>query len=112
MQELPAEIQKLEGLAGEGELLLLCHPGVRSLQATQWLREQGLKNCYSVTGGIDRWSVRSSGRHSDTISRTIRSGRSQRSLNLLSAIARQTSHVSFGVSAVAVPIGIAATTKR
>ncbi len=56
MQELPAEIQKLEGLAGEGELLLLCHHGVRSLQATQWLREQGLKNCYSVTGGIDRWS--------------------------------------------------------
>jgi rhodanese-related sulfurtransferase len=21
-----------------------------------WLREQGLENCYSVAGGIDRWS--------------------------------------------------------
>lgn len=56
MQEIPAEIQKLEGLAGEGELLLLCHHGVRSLQAAQWLRGHGLENCFSVTGGIDRWS--------------------------------------------------------
>lgn len=56
MQEIPVEIRKLEGLAGQGELLLLCHHGVRSLQATQWLREQGLENCYSVSGGIDRWS--------------------------------------------------------
>ena len=56
MQEIPAEIQKLESWAGEGELLLLCHHGVRSLQAAQWLREHGLENCFSVTGGIDRWS--------------------------------------------------------
>lgn len=56
MQEIPAELQKLEELAGEGELLLFCHHGVRSLQAAQWLREHGLENCFSVTGGIDRWS--------------------------------------------------------
>lgn len=56
MQEIPAEFQKLEGLSDEGELLLLCHHGVRSLQATQWLRQRGLENCFSVTGGIDRWS--------------------------------------------------------
>lgn len=56
MQEIPAEFQKLEGLSGEGELLLLCHHGVRSLQAAQWLRQRGLENCFSVTGGIDRWS--------------------------------------------------------
>lgn len=56
MQEIPVEIQKLEGLAGEGELLLFCHHGVRSLQAAQWLREHGIANCFSVTGGIDRWS--------------------------------------------------------
>ncbi len=56
MQEIPAEIQKLEGLAAGGELLLLCHHGVRSLQAAQWLREHGLGNSYSVSGGIDRWS--------------------------------------------------------
>lgn len=56
MQEIPAEIQKLETLAEEDELLLLCHHGVRSLQVAQWLREHGLENCFSVTGGIDRWS--------------------------------------------------------
>ena len=56
MQEIPAELQKLEGLSDEGELLLLCHHGVRSLQAAQWLRQRGLENCFSVTGGIDRWS--------------------------------------------------------
>jgi rhodanese-related sulfurtransferase len=21
-----------------------------------WLRAQGIENCYSITGGIDRWS--------------------------------------------------------
>jgi rhodanese-related sulfurtransferase len=56
LQEIPSEIQKLEELADENELLLLCHHGVRSLQAAQWLREHGLENCFSVTGGIDRWS--------------------------------------------------------
>jgi rhodanese-related sulfurtransferase len=56
MQDIPAELQKLEELAGENELLLFCHHGVRSLQAAQWLREHGLENCFSVTGGIDRWS--------------------------------------------------------
>lgn len=56
MHEIPAEFQKLEGLSDEGELLFLCHHGVRSLQAAQWLRQRGLENCFSVTGGIDRWS--------------------------------------------------------
>jgi rhodanese-related sulfurtransferase len=56
MQEIPAELQKLEELAAESELLLICHHGVRSLQAAQWLREQGVENCFSVTGGMDRWS--------------------------------------------------------
>lgn len=56
MQEIPAEIQKLDSMSDESELLLLCHHGVRSLQAAQWLREHGLENCFSVIGGIDRWS--------------------------------------------------------
>ena len=56
MQEIPAELQNLEKLASEAELLLLCHHGVRSLQAAQWLKEQGIRNCASVSGGIDRWS--------------------------------------------------------
>ena len=56
MQSVPAELQKLEALADETSLLVLCHHGVRSLQVTSWLREHGVENCYSVAGGIDRWS--------------------------------------------------------
>src|SRR3954451_16337899 len=56
MSLVPAAVQRLEGFAGEGDLLVLCHHGVRSLQVVLWLREQGIENCYSVAGGIDRWS--------------------------------------------------------
>jgi rhodanese-related sulfurtransferase len=57
MGSVPAELQKLEGLADNGDLLILCHHGVRSLQVTMWLRARGIENCFSVAGGIDRWSV-------------------------------------------------------
>jgi rhodanese-related sulfurtransferase len=56
MGSVPAELQKLEGLADSSDLLILCHHGVRSLQVTMWLRARGIENCYSVMGGIDRWS--------------------------------------------------------
>ncbi len=56
MQSIPAELQRLEKWADERDLLLLCHHGVRSLQVANWLRAQGVENCYSVAGGIDRWS--------------------------------------------------------
>ena len=35
---------------------LHCKPGGRSLQALQFLREQGFKNLKSVKGGITAWS--------------------------------------------------------
>ena len=56
MQSIPAALQKLEGIADAQDLLILCHHGVRSLQVVSWLRAQGLENCFSVAGGIDRWS--------------------------------------------------------
>lgn len=57
MQSIPAEMQRLEALADEKKLLFLCHHGVRSLQVAAWMREHGVENCFSVAGGIDRWSV-------------------------------------------------------
>jgi rhodanese-related sulfurtransferase len=57
MQSVPAELQKLEGLADEGDLLILCHHGVRSLQVAAWLQARGIENVASITGGIDRWST-------------------------------------------------------
>jgi rhodanese-related sulfurtransferase len=56
MQTIPAELQRLEGLADEADLLLVCHHGVRSLQVAEWLRRQGIENCFSLAGGIDQWS--------------------------------------------------------
>lgn len=56
MQSVPAELQRLDGLADDHDLLILCHHGVRSLQVVSWLRSHGVENCFSVTGGIDRWS--------------------------------------------------------
>lgn len=37
--------------------VVYCHHGMRSLRATRWLRAQGLHACFSMSGGIDRWSV-------------------------------------------------------
>jgi rhodanese-related sulfurtransferase len=56
MDSIPGELQKLEGMADFGDLLILCHHGVRSLQVVLWLRAHGIENCYSVAGGMDRWS--------------------------------------------------------
>ena len=37
-------------------LLVMCHHGGRSMQATQWLRRQGYDKASNVAGGIDAWS--------------------------------------------------------
>ena len=57
MQTIPAELQKLEGMSDEGDLLILCHHGVRSLQVAAWLQARGIENAASISGGIDGWSV-------------------------------------------------------
>jgi len=56
MPSVPRQLQNLEALADDGDLVIICHHGVRSLQVASWLREQGLDNCSSLAGGIDRWS--------------------------------------------------------
>ncbi len=56
MGSVPGQLQRLEGLADEQSLMVICHHGVRSLQVVLWLRARGVENCFSVAGGIDRWS--------------------------------------------------------
>ncbi|MCU1295407.1 MAG: Rhodanese-like domain protein [Bryobacterales bacterium] len=56
MQSIPAQLQSIEALADENTLAVLCHHGVRSLNVAVWLRQRGVENCFSITGGIDRWS--------------------------------------------------------
>lgn len=40
----------------EEHIIVYCHHGVRSLNVTNWLREQGFEKAQSMSGGIDRWS--------------------------------------------------------
>ena len=37
-------------------LVVLCHHGMRSMNVTVWLRNQGFENVQSLRGGIDAWS--------------------------------------------------------
>lgn len=37
-------------------IAVYCHHGMRSLQATQYLRAKGFEQSFSVAGGIDVWS--------------------------------------------------------
>ena len=50
---LPDEVQEKDI-----EILVLCHHGVRSAKATEWLLAQGWKNIYSVRGGINDYAKR------------------------------------------------------
>jgi len=38
-------------------IVVLCHHGMRSLNTTVWLRNQGFENAQSLRGGIDAWSA-------------------------------------------------------
>jgi rhodanese-related sulfurtransferase len=41
----------------EERLVILCHHGIRSMNVTVWLRNQGFEQAQSLSGGIDAWSV-------------------------------------------------------
>jgi len=40
----------------DGEIVVHCHHGGRSLRVTMWLRGQGFTKVSNLTGGIDAWS--------------------------------------------------------
>lgn len=54
LREIPANVSRL---AGAGPVVLYCHHGIRSLDAAEWLRSQGIETARSMAGGIDRWSA-------------------------------------------------------
>ena len=51
MGALPEEVRQKDV-----EILVLCHHGVRSAKATEWLLAQGWTNVFSVRGGIDEYA--------------------------------------------------------
>ena len=40
----------------EEQIIVICHHGVRSMNVTAWLRQQGFEKVQSLRGGIDRWA--------------------------------------------------------
>ena len=40
----------------EDHIVVICHHGVRSMNVTAWLRQQGFEKAQSMRGGIDAWS--------------------------------------------------------
>lgn len=57
LNTVPGRLAELDEQADEKLLVVYCHHGLRSLNAVRWLREQGVENCQSLAGGIDRWSA-------------------------------------------------------
>ena len=54
LRDIPANLSRLEDA---GDIVLLCHHGMRSLDAAAWLRSQGVAGARSMAGGIDRWAL-------------------------------------------------------
>jgi rhodanese-related sulfurtransferase len=51
---LPNSIGKLDRNA---EIIAICHHGMRSADATNFLLQQGFSNVKNLVGGIDAWSA-------------------------------------------------------
>ncbi len=51
---IPAKVNELDC---EQETILICHHGMRSMQAAVYLEECGFIHVYNLQGGIDAWSV-------------------------------------------------------
>ena len=47
----------LDSWNNESPIMLICHHGVRSLQAGQYFTSQGFQQVYHVFDGIDGWSI-------------------------------------------------------
>lgn len=51
VERAPAEIPR------DAEVVVYCHAGARSAQATMWMRANGWARARNLEGGIDAWSV-------------------------------------------------------
>jgi rhodanese-related sulfurtransferase len=54
MGEVPSRAH--QELDPDAHIVVVCHHGVRSMNVTHWLRQQGFENVQSMRGGIDAWS--------------------------------------------------------
>jgi rhodanese-related sulfurtransferase len=54
LREVPMHLREL---AAAGDVVCMCHHGVRSMDAAAWLRSKGVEGARSMAGGIDRWTT-------------------------------------------------------
>jgi len=54
LSSLPNAINRLDR---DAEYVMLCHHGMRSEMAAEWMRTHGFPRVLNLTGGIDAWSV-------------------------------------------------------
>jgi rhodanese-related sulfurtransferase len=60
MGDIPS--RAYQELDPEDHIVVICHHGVRSMNVTAWLRQQGFEKAQSMRGGIDAWSRRVDGK--------------------------------------------------
>ena len=51
-----------QALDPQEHIVVYCQHGVRSLNVTSWLRQQGIEKAQSMRGGIDAWSQQVDGK--------------------------------------------------
>jgi rhodanese-related sulfurtransferase len=56
MGDVPS--RAFQELNPDDRIIVICHHGVRSLNVTVWLRNQGFESVQSLSGGINAWSER------------------------------------------------------
>jgi adenylyltransferase/sulfurtransferase len=56
--DLPGRIDSIRDEAGSRPIIAHCHHGGRSLAAASILRDAGLRQAKSMSGGIEEWSCR------------------------------------------------------
>ena len=53
LNQIPSRLSELDP---QQEIVVICHHGMRSQQAANYLVQSGYKNIANLTGGIDAWS--------------------------------------------------------
>lgn len=56
MSALTSSVDEVHALQGDGELVLVCHHGSRSMYCAQFLAQRGLSDLVNLRGGINAWS--------------------------------------------------------
>jgi len=53
MQSVPNRLTELDSTA---EIVMVCHSGVRSYHAGEFLKQNGFEHVYNLAGGVVAWS--------------------------------------------------------